>query len=119
MFSGIIFWDISIKDSDIKKLDKNDIVMCLKEKINIIYAIEESKILLYFYDKHCIEVNCDVNLEDLKANMKGFNDLLQLSYPFLLIQKKHPHPLLDLYLPVSVKLLFSYLPLISNILQKQ
>ena len=36
MFSGIIFWDISIKDSDIKKLDKNDIVMCLKEKINII-----------------------------------------------------------------------------------
>lgn len=76
MFSGIIFWDISIKDSDIKKLDKNDIVMCLKEKINIIYAIEESKILSYFYDKHCIEVNCDVNLEDLKANMKGFNDLL-------------------------------------------
>ncbi|AGT42579.1 hypothetical protein [Treponema pedis] len=76
MFSGIIFWDISIKDFDVEKLDKNDIVMCLKEKINIIYTIEETKILSYFYDKHCMEVNCDVNLEDLKANMKGFNDLL-------------------------------------------
>ena len=38
----------------------------------------------------------------------------QLSYPFLLIQKKHPHLVLEFYLTVFVKLLFSYLHIRKN-----